>query len=37
MIPDIMRDTHDASDLRMISLIYEGITHDTLDLSMIYA
>jgi hypothetical protein len=32
-----MRDTHDTRDLRMKLLIYAGCTHDTHDLSMIYA
>ncbi len=37
MIPGTMRDTHGTRDLRMIPLIYSGITHDTLDLRVIYA
>jgi hypothetical protein len=37
MIPSIMRNTHDTHDLRMMLLIYAGITHDTHDLRVIYA
>jgi hypothetical protein len=37
MVPGAASNTHDNRDLRMIPLIYAELTHDTLDLLMIYA